>query len=313
MDKNERLFLMQISDGYSFRNMLGAIKSETTEATMILTATQIRLSFINKTKTAVHRIELDPLEFTCYEYNIKDSNGEVLPEGRITFNTAEFFNTTKMVGKRDSIRIYWLRDDTQFNVQPIKVNTKDPGRAGASFVTVVVKTEQEDDYIIEINNGQVPNVRVQAKEFSDLCSQANTLKCPILEIVGRKNGVLFRGILSNNTPAFVSKFGNHTEPTSGINKDGSNVDEYLDNLKSSSAFSSNPIKQRLELNIVNTDDLMTSKLPNSTIKALSKFHNISPPLTNLRFFFAENKPTRIESPIGTYGKYSIALRNARTI
>ena len=60
-----------------------------------------------------------------------------------------------------------------------------------------------------------------------------------------------------------------------------------------------------------TEDLMTVKVPIGTVKALSKIHNISPPGTQLRFYFSEGKPTKLESPIGTYGTYTICLRNAR--
>lgn len=67
----------------------------------------------------------------------------------------------------------------------------------------------------------------------------------------------------------------------------------------------------LSLNIMKSEDLMTVKVPISTVKALSKIHNISPAGTLLRFYFAESKPTKLESPIGTYGVYTICLRNGR--
>jgi hypothetical protein len=310
MNSSQTLFLMHIMDGYSFRNMIGIIKSETEFATMVVSERNIEISFLNTARCAVHKITLHPQEFTAYCYNIRDQEGNLFPEYPITFETNEMFNTTKGIGRRDGIRLYWLLDDTKINVQPFKMSTKDPGRAGALFVKIQnmehVRYETAGAYSLD------PNVRVQAKDFADLCSQASTMKCASLEIIGHRNGVTFKGFFSSQVMAFINKFVSQTEvprngaaPISNIDE----IDNLLDNLRISDCHPAAPVG--LSLNIVKSEDLMTVKVPIATVKALSKIHNISPAGTLLRFHFAEGRPTKLESPIGTYGLYVICLRNGR--
>jgi len=307
MDISQTLLLMHITDGYSFRNAIGIIKSETDYATMIVSEKSIEISFLNTSKCAVHKIVLYPHEFTMYRYNIKDQDGNLYKEYPISFETNEMFNTTKGIGRRDGVRLYWLSGDNRINVQPMKMTTKDPGRASALFVKIL--TLECSRYDVGTYNSE-PNVRVQAKDFADLCSQANTLKCTSLEIIGHNTGVTFKGILANQTVASINRFVSQTEVPK-TQQAASNIDE-IDNLIDNLRFNDNRIiTNGLSLNIVKSEDLMTVKVPISTVKALSKIHNISPAGTLLRFYFAEGKPTKLESPIGTYGLYTIGLRNAR--
>lgn len=314
MDTSQTLFLMHIMDGYSFRNTIGIIKSETETATMVVSEKLIEISFLNTSKCAVHAAVFYPQEFTMYRYNIRDNEGNLVTEFPITFETNEMFNTTKGIGRRDGIRLYWLAGDNKLNVQPIKMSTKDPGRAGALFVKIL--TTEHVRYDTGLYNRE-PNVRVQAKDFADLCSQANTLRCTSLEIVGHNTGVTFKGILANQTMASINRFMSQTEVPKTV-KEASNmedIDNLLDNLRicdNHLAAPAAPITTGLSLNVVKSEDLMTVKVPISTVKALSKIHNISPAGTLLRFYFAEGRPTKVESPIGTYGLYTICLRNGRS-
>ena len=308
MDTSQALFLMYITDGYSFRNTIGIMKSETDYATMIVSPNSIEISFLNSNKCGVHKISLRPTDFTTYIYNIRDQDGKLLPEYPIAFETNELLNTTKSIGRRDGIRIYWMAGDNKLNVQPIKTSTKDPGRAGASFVKIHNMEYVRYDAGVYNND---PNVRVAAKDFADLCSQASTLKCTSLDIVGQHNSVIFKAILANNTIAAVNRFGSQNETTKMTNRVANigDIDNLLNNLR---IVESPTINNGLSLNIIKSEDFMTVRVPISTVKALSKIHNISPNGTLLRMYFGEGKPTKIESTIGTYGSYTICLRNSRS-
>ena len=310
MDNQNPLFIMHIMDGYSFRNTIGIIKSETEHATMVLSDKLIEISFLNTLKRAVHKILFYPQEFIVYRYSIRDEGGNMVKEYPIAFDTNEMFNTMKGIGRRDGIRLYWLPGDNKINIQPIKMSTKDPGRAGALFVKILPLEHVR--YEVNVYDPE-PNVRVQAKDFADLCSQANTLKCTSLEIIGHNSSVTFKGIHANQTMASINRFVSQTE-TSNSNSQpmvASNINDIydlMDNFNISDTYDSNHLSTGLRLNIVNNDNLSNAKVPISTIKALSKIHNISPPGTLLRFFFKQGNPTKIESPIGTYGLYTICLR-----
>jgi len=294
--------MFQVVDGYSFRNTIGIIKSETDHATMVLSLDKIEISFLNRSKCAVHRAVLDPVGFSIYQYNIKDQSGALVDEYPIAFDTNEMYNTTKGIGRRDGIRLYWLPGDGKINIQPIKSSNKDPGKASALFVNILnLEYTRYDTGIYS----QTPNIRVQAKDFAELCNQATTLKCSYVEIVGQQNGVVFKGILPNHTMASINKFTSQI----ALPKSSSSMQGDLDNLIGNLTLKDLSSTSRVNLNIVKSEDLMTVKVPITTIKALSKIHNISPSGTLLRFYFTEGKPTKIESPIGTYGMYTICLRD----
>ena len=308
MDSSQTSFLIHVADGYSFRNTIGIIKSETDHATIVLSERLIEISFMNTSKCAVHKITFFPQEFTVYRYNMRDEDGNLREEYPITIETNELFNTAKNIGRRDGIRIYLFPGDNKINVQPIKMSTKDPGKASALFVKIL--NMEHVKYDTPPYNPE-PNVRVQAKDFAELCSQVNTVKCTSLEIVGHTNGVIFNGILANQTIASTNRFSSQTDackPVSTIaNMD--RIDEIIESLPVTDSYLESSVG--LTLNIMKIEDLMTIRIPISTVKALSKIHNISPPGTLLRFFFSEGKPAKIESPIGTYGLYIICLHNIR--
>lgn len=308
MDSPQTLFVMYITEAYPLRNTIGIIKSETDYATMILSERLIEISFINTSKCAVHKILLHPQEFTMYRYNIRDEEGNLREEYPIAFETNEFFNTVKNIGRRDGIRIYWLAGDNKINVQPIKVINKDPGKSSALFVNIL--NMEHCKYDVPTHNPE-PNVRVQAKDFAEICSQINTVKCSSLEIIGHNNGVIFNGILPDRRVACTNRFTSQTPslkaPMTAIGLD--RIDEIMQSLHVGDSFEA-PVSTGLTLNIVRSDDIVDIRVPISTVKALSKIHNISPPGTLLRFFFTYRTPIKIESPISTYGLYIICLRDS---
>jgi hypothetical protein len=299
---------MHITGGYAFRNAIGMIKNETYYATMLLTPKSIIISFINNNRCASHKLLLHTSELTGYHYNFRDTLGNLLPEYPITFETNELFNTTKAIGRRDAIRLYLVMGEDRFSVQPIKGTTKEPGKASALFVKIInkeyVKLDNIGGYTPE------PNVRVPAKDFADLCSQANTLKCNSVEIIGQSNAVTFKGILANNSLACINRFSSAMSYYNNTPTNTANIDNVVNNFNVD-INNAGPPGKSLSLNILKSEDLMTVKIPISTVKALGKIHNISPPGTLLKFYFKENKPTKVESPIDTYGVYTICLRTPR--
>jgi hypothetical protein len=315
MDAPQARFVAHIMDGYSFGKLAGIIKSEADYATLVFSPKTIEISFINKSKCGVHKIVLHAQELTQYMYNCLDpETGKPLAEYPIAVGTNDLYNTTKGIGRRDGIRLYLLEGDSKINIQPIKTSTKDPGRAGALFVPICPMEYVR--YDVSGNYRNDPNVRVQAKDFADICSQANTLKCSSLEIVGQTSGVVFKGMRPDNTMASINRFVSQTTSmtNSSSNSTAPQYKDTLDNLMSNLKLEniSSMAPTGITLDIIKSEDLLTVRVPIATVKALSKIHNISPTGTQLRFWFAEGKPTKIESPIGTYGTYIICLRNVRS-
>ncbi len=291
-------------DGYSFRNMIAIVKSETDRASMILSNDLVEITFLNTSKTAVHVINLNPKEFMTYHYNIRDAEDNVLNVCSIAFDTNELYDTTKGIGKKDGICLYWLIGENKMNVRPLKQSAKDPGRISASFVKIIILEPMR--YTVSTDN-EDPNVKVQAKEFADVCNQTNTSKCHHLQIVGSKSGVTFNCIRANGSIVHFNQFSAHSNVASPRSL-ASNIDEIDSMLGNLNTLGTSRISNIGTLNIVPSQELMTVNVPLSTVKALSKIHNISPSGTLLKFYFSEGKPTVIESPIGTYGLYTIGIK-----
>lgn len=309
MEQPPTSFMVYIMDGYAFRNAIGIVKAETDRATMILSPFAIEMSFINTTKKASYKIQFDASDLTRYQYNIRDEYGNLYEEYAIAFETEEFFNTTKGIGRRDGIQLYWITGDNKITVHPVKASTKDPGRSSALFVKILNIEHQRVD--IPMGYSNEPNIKVQSKDFADICTRASTLKCVFLDIVGEQHRVTFKAILPNNTPAAVERINSRVDVPSDSNisrlTNIDEVDRLIGNLKSKNQ--SEVMTTGISLNIMKREDLMTVRTPISTVKALSKIHNISPPGSFLSFFFAENKPIKIVSKIGTYGTCTICLRS----
>ena len=305
IDNNKTMFLMHIMDGYSFRNTIGIIRSETDFATMVLTPKSIEISFVNSSKCAVHKITLNPIDFALYRYNVKDSNGDLLDEYPFAFSTNEFYNTTKGLGRRDSIRIYLLLDDNKLSIQPIKLGTKEPGKVGALFVKLL--TMEYIRYVVNNYNNTEPNVRVQAKDFADLCSQASTLKCASLEIIGEKNNVTFMGMSANNSIASINRFSSQSQIKEDELNKNQNLDEIDDILNEIRKSHQNNKSSGITLNIIDYLKIEV-KVPISTVKSLSKIHNISANGSLIKFYFETGKPIKLECPIGIYGVYNIYIK-----
>lgn len=306
MDSNslQFSFLIQINDGFSFRNTIGMMKNEVDRVTMILPPSgDIEMSFINRDGYAIHIINLKTEEFGRYIYNFEDETGDLLPSYPISFETSEMFSTTKGIGRRDGIRIYLLKGDTKLNVQAIKHSTKDPGRYGASFVKVL--NIEPVKYTASTEYSEQPNVRIQSKEFAEICAQASAAKCAALEIIGHQNGVTLKGKKQDGSDASIERFTSQVNVRSVVDHNSYHHNCSDQILGDPHNCSKSPVK----LNIVDEEESMRTRVPIQTVKSLAKIHNISPSGTMLRFHFKEKKPAKLKSPIGTYGKYTIYLKD----
>lgn len=306
MEKTEPLFLIHMVNGYTFRNVMKIIKSEVVSTSMILSQKLVEISFVNSTRSAVHRILIYPDECTDWRYNIRDEEGELFKEFPIGFNTDEFYNTTKKIGRRDGIRIFLLPGEDKITIQPIKGGAKDIGTMEFLFVSMV---QIQHNRAAVGNYNDEPNVKISPNNFAEMCSTVNSMQCKQLEISGQINSVQFKGIHGNKSAPYFRTFGtpttmNFTTPLA------SNMNEITDILKNYSLTQNEIVSSGLTLNIVDAS-LVCISVPISTINALSKIDNISPNGSLLRFYFEKCQPIKLESAIGTYGTYTILFKDTK--
>lgn len=267
---NKTLFLVHIQDGYSLRNTICMLKNESDEITLLLTKTNIFITFCNKGEYGIHDITIDKEELSDYLYNITDRD-----DYPITVNTAELFNATKSIGRKDGLKIYWIEGQEKLSIRPIKLN-KETGQFSDTYINIIQKEYRRCEFINDFNNDD-SCIKMPNKSFSEICTQAITAKCQYLELSGSSNVIVFRGVLPDGSPGIESRF---TSPSNG--------------------------KKVID---VDMEGLNHIKIPFHTLKTLSKLHNISPIGTLLKFSFMTDRPMKIESKIGSYGVYKIFLRN----
>ncbi len=281
------LFSAEITDGYSLRNSISMIKNEQDDITLLISKKKICITFLNKGENAVHDILINTDDLHEYHYNIPSE------EYSITVNTTELLNATKPVGRKDSLKISLNDGSKKLNIQPIK-SSKNNGRASVSFISIINKECIKYDLLSQYDENDA-YIKIQNREFSDICAQATTQKCNFLEITANGNIVTFKGVLSDGSYGMVSRY---------VATNTNHEEEKITKV--------NTGKGHMELNILETEEV-SIKLPSNSIKTMAKLHNIAPTGTELKFIFAAGKPIKIESKIGTYGNYVIYLRNFKTV
>lgn len=302
----EFLFKLRIINGYSFKNLLTVLKNETKTATMLLSLNNIEMSFINTNAGGLHIINMNPHENLEWIYDPTDDNGNLLETYPIGFNCIEMHNTIKNIGMNDSIRLFLIKGENTIMVEPLKSSSKDMGQIKI-FKCDVIETEYAR---YEVGNyKEMPNIKIPSKEFSDLCSEVSNMKCEYINIEGDGEAVTFRGFNGSKKEVFVNRHDDLTHKNSSKSKMVANNISDIDSLISKMNISdvSKP-KTGLKLKIINNNDVVV-KVPISTFKSLSKIENISPKGSVLRFYLEKDQPIKIETVIGTFGKYQIYLKS----
>jgi hypothetical protein len=279
-------FSITLADGYSFKNLVAIIQNETTEATMVLSPETISISFINSTKCAGHDIKIYAKELREYVYHFYNEDGELLEFFPISFLTEELFKATKSIGKKDSIKIFWREGDMDLSIIPLKSGSKDFTRNDVIFASIINKEHSSFEAASPFVRTE-PNVRLYARDFSDQCTLASTLKCKRVEVIGEEAAVTFVGIRNNNTEAFTNTFGDSNREPRRELRTAKGRRVVIDGDGAKFVFN----------------------VPVATIKALSKIHNVSPQGTMLKFYFEAGHPLKLVTPVGIYGMYSVLIRD----
>jgi hypothetical protein len=192
------LFEADIADGYSLRNTIGMLKNEINEISLIISASKISISFINQGRYAWHEIEIAGSELSSYHYHITDAD-----HWAIVVSTAELFNVTKMIGRKDGIKISLVEGLEKLSLQPVK-SRKESGQTGPSYVNIINK-EGERSVPVRCNYAD-PNVKIQNQEFADVFNRAGNLKCKYMELIGYNHKMMLNAILPDGTCGLNSYF-----------------------------------------------------------------------------------------------------------
>lgn len=205
---NRVILSATFGEAYTFRHAVAIMHREIAQACFTFTEHEIYIGFSNNQNCIIHNITINTRELKDYVYNIVDQNGVLVPSYNIGFDTTQLYQFTKSINRRDGLKIYLLAE-SQLDVLcifPLRTGVKDANKINAFFLKIMHVKQVIIDQGSGVNSTE-PNVKIQAKEFTDVCGQAIDTKCAYVEIIGYPKGIIFRGILSDKQEAFISRFG----------------------------------------------------------------------------------------------------------
>jgi hypothetical protein len=115
------------------------------------------------------------------------------------------------------------------------------------------------------------------------------------------------GMSANNSIASINRFSSQSQIKEDELNKNQNLDEIDDILNEIRKSHQNNKSSGITLNIIDYLKIEV-KVPISTVKSLSKIHNISANGSLIKFYFETGKPIKLECPIGIYGVYNIFIK-----
>lgn len=288
------IIVATFTDGYSARNVLGFFRQACTRANIIFEPDQITIKEADATFTILADCRIDTDDLTEYQYNAYDSNGEPIPAVACGFETLEMQKATKMVGKKDAIKLYTKKEDNpKLYIQVIHAGSKSDNNLGLRIVNIldVDVTEYSD---IEYKR-RAPNSRAASTEFAKICADFSSLKCTYTNVIGFEEGIMFQGIESETVKSVETygKIPDRRMIASSIGYDTSRSAEG---------------SQKPKLKITQPGEICRIRINSKTIRAMTKFNNLSPTGV-IKFFMEDEMPLKIVSPIGCYGKLTLYIND----
>lgn len=297
-DENASL-IFHLTEGYSLRNLLESMKNEIPEVCIRFCPTDIIISGStpadkNANYGIVHYASMKSCDVPQYFYNVRDSDGELLEEKTIIFNSLDMVSRIKTVGKRDGIKMLLFPGENSITIQIIKAS-KGVDNNSEVYVNMISK---EIKILAPVkkknygNNGE-PNIKISTKDFSSMCSQASSAKCSEIKFVCLKSGIDFYGYQPDQTCALFESYRGQ--------------DSSISRGKENKSLRSRKHDDE-ELREEHGDKLISIiRVPIITIKSLSKCHNFSSNSGFLRFYFHKTFPCLLEGSLGSLGSYTFSF------
>jgi hypothetical protein len=289
-------FKFELADAYSFKHALTLVKDESPDGTssFIFSPSGIEINLLSKNSCIYHHLVLRGSSFTNYYYDIRDDNNNIAAQYSLGFSTLGMHNAVKTLLKKDRVLIYKVKgEETRLTVMPLRHAENGPPLA------IYVDIKQHNSYRVTLppNYPDTPQLQLKKNVFRDLFKQLITNKCSAVEFRVFSTQLQIRGILSTGTAMADAVYPFDYAGTASANPD----DNQVKNMQSIAAS-----------NLLQIAPTIKVKLPALSIKVLSKIHNVAPNDASLKFHFVRGAPILVRIPIGNYGEYEFALREAPT-
>ena len=306
------ILFAEFNDAYSFRNLIEYLKNTNIAGNFVFSPENITYSRSDAGNTILNEIVISKSDLTYYVYNAP------VPEVIIGITISNLRKITKPIGKKDSIRLYMLPNDPLLYIQIVSINTKALSRNNANFVRPQGNIERLlYDVTGYVRGDDNPNCTIPIMDFCRMCTAMNSISCSFVTIRGLSRGAIFEAMTDGSISGRIDKFGIIDEAPSSSSKypsgssDLSLIDSFLSNLqiREDKIKVSNVKAPKLVIQPPIDTTETRIKVRISTIKALSKINNLSPPTGTIKLYMEPDLPLKLICKIGTYGTLTIYLRD----
>jgi hypothetical protein len=298
-------FYAEFSDGYTFRNLIEYIRLTNFDGVIRCYKNKIKYEQSNDDETILNKFEIFTYQLT--DYQISSRTNEVI----IPINMVKFRNVTKNVGKKDRCSIYKASNETTLFVQIFNANSQTNGEASGLFPieTQDIPYNEYDDIKYDREKDQ-PNCTVYQAEFSKMCASMISVKSSYVTAHGTEKGIIFKGIKSDGTNAYIKDFGKvRPDQDKKMHFRLRAIDKSLANfgpIENMTIKTSNIPAPKLRIG--EFGEIQRFSISMTTMKGLAKLNNLSP-MGTLKFYVEPGKPLRIICSIGGYGELTVYIRS----
>jgi len=277
----EASFVCQFADGYSFRNLIEFIRVTNASGNFRFTPTGVVYEQGDPETVLVNQVVIEASELIHYEYHSR------LDQVVIGINTADLRSHTKLIGKKDGLRLYKVANDPNLYIQKLD------GASGRGQVSIV-RPRPLEVVLYEFPDYQRPNNKadcvVLVSEFARMCTTMHSIKCRYVTIVAMPTAMLCKAIMDGGVVGCIIQL------TSG------DCATYAEGgCGSKDSISHATPEQEASHPYVN--------IKVDTIKTLAKLNNLSSSMAVIKMYLDHEDPLKLSCKVGTYGVLNVYVNS----
>jgi len=206
-DSKDYIFMVEITDAYSFRMLIQYLNTFHKEGEFIFTPQGITFIKANDKLDLINDVYINPKELIHYEVNTDKPL-------KIGCDLTQFKTNVGSIGKNDSIRWSLKKDADHFITQIVGTNSKD---YDSNVKRVKIKSVETDDIELEDYARKViePNFVSPLSDFAKACKPI-AKDCNAVYFFQYNNGVKIEKIVNDINPSQYNTFGTIDEKTDQI-------------------------------------------------------------------------------------------------
>jgi len=297
----ESSFVAEFCAGYIFRMLIEYLRETNTAGNLIVTRDTITYTQMDGLKTLVNDVIIYTHELTRFEFNSKTP---II----VGIDTNDFRDKTKNIKKKYKVTLYKepFQDDLFMEIH----GQSSSGTGSIITIDSALVSLTSVDIPTYYNPSNRPNCTIAASAFSEKCSLMKDSSINRVEISGYDNGI---AILGRSECGKIAKFCNFGDLP---DDSGDNSDKSTGTFDFSSLHITKPTvvpKFVIQEDLPISSKSLTSITVNvATIKAISKFGNITPNGGTVKVYFERDKPVKFVCHVGTFGQLTVYLKGVKS-